>query len=146
MLNIRAKVLVLASLFLVAILVFAPPLFKTDTADASVAQGSEYQATTTAANSVYGARTVGGLIKTGRGMLGSVVITGANTGIINVYDATTTDVNLRTGNLATTSIHIASLPASLVAGTYVFDTAFSHGLYFDLVAGGSMPTSTVTYR
>lgn len=113
---------------------------------ASVAVSSEYQATTTAASTLYGnGITTDAVIKTGYGTLGSVVITGANTGIVNVYDATTTDVNKRTGNVATSTILIASLPASLVAGTYTFDVAFRTGLLIDLVSG-SMPTSTITYR
>lgn len=110
----------------------------------SVVQGNEYVATSTAANSVYGASvTASKLLKTGQGSLGSVVVTGANTGIVNFYNATTTDVTQRI--TATSTILIASIPASLAAGTYVFDATFTDGLYIDLV-GGNMPTTTVTYR
>lgn len=110
----------------------------------SVVQGNEYIATSTAANSVYGASVTGSkLLKTGQGALGSVVVTGANTGIINFYNATTTNASARI--TATSTILIASIPASLAAGTYVFDASFTDGLYIDLV-GGNMPTTTVTYR
>lgn len=112
----------------------------------SVTVASEYVATTTAANSVYGATITGSkLIRTGSGTLGSVVITGANTGVVNIYNATTSNVNQRTGKKATSTILIATLPASLAAGTYVFDTQFSDGLYVEVVSG-SIPTSTITYR
>lgn len=112
----------------------------------SSVQGNDYQATSTAASTMFGATISGDrLIKTGYGSLGSVVITGANTGIVNLYNATTTNVDLRTGNKATSTILIASIPASLAAGTYVFDAEFTDGLYLDIYSG-NMPTSTVTWR
>lgn len=111
----------------------------------AVVTGSEYTSTSTAQNSVYGAITGPGRIKSGFGSLGTIVITGANTGIINLYDATTTDVTKRTGNVATSTILIASIPSSLVAGDYVYDVSLSYGLYLDLVSG-NMPTTTISYR
>ena len=111
----------------------------------SIITGQEYQATTTAGNAVFGAQTTGALLKTGFGSLGSVVVTGANTGILNFYDATTTNVNLRMGSTPTSTIHIASIPESMVAGTYTFDAEFTTGLLMDLYSG-SMPTTTVTWR
>lgn len=111
----------------------------------STIQGNDYQATTTAENAVYGSFTSSRLIKTGYGALGTVNITGANTGAINFYDATTTDITKRTGNVSSSSILIASIPASLTAGDYVFDIALSRGLYIDLVSG-NMPTTTISYR
>lgn len=112
----------------------------------STIQGQEYIATTTGNAASYGVTvTTSRLIKGGYGGLGSVVVTGANTGVMNFYDATTTDVTARTGNKATSTILIASIPASLVAGTYVFDVAYGQGLYLDIVSGVA-PTSTITYR
>lgn len=108
-------------------------------------EASDYIATSTAANSLYGAFTTGRRLKPGAGSFGSIVITGANTGIVNIYNATTTNINLRTGNKATSTILIASIPASTAAGTYVFDASYTDGLYIDLVSG-SMPTTTITYR
>ena len=104
-----------------------------------------YQATSTAANALFGSQTVQTRIRTGPGIFGSVIITGANTGVVNIYDATTTDVNKRTGNTATSTILLASLPGSLVAGTYTFDVSFGTGLLVD-VWSGSMPTSTITWK
>jgi len=111
----------------------------------STIQGSDYQATTTASSNIYGSFTASRAIKSGPGSFGTVVITGANTGNINFYDATTTDVTLRTGNRSTSSILIASLPASLAANDYTFDVQLSQGLYLELVAG-NMPTTTITFR
>ena len=112
----------------------------------SVSVTNEYQATTTAAGTAYGSTITGdSLVKRGLGTFGSLVITGAATGVINFYDATTTNVNSRTGNKATSTIHIASIPASLAAGTYVFDHEFTDGLFLDLDSG-TMPTTTITYR
>jgi hypothetical protein len=111
-----------------------------------VQTGQEYYATSTAASAAYGANINGNrVIKTGYGSLSAVVITGANTGVFNFYDATTTNVNLRTGQKASSSILVASFPASVAAGTYVLDATFSTALLLDLVSG-SMPTSTITYR
>lgn len=112
----------------------------------SVAVSNEYIATSSAASSVYGATVSSSrIIKTGPGALGQVTITGANTGVVNFYNATTTNVNLRTGQKATSTILIASLPASLAAGTYVFDAQFTDGLFIDVVSGNA-PTTTILYR
>jgi type II secretory pathway pseudopilin PulG len=115
-------------------------------AQGSVIQGNEYQATSTAANALYGARTdTEGLLKTGYGSLAQVTITGANTGILNFYNATTSNVNLRTGNTASSSILIASFPASAAAGTYTFDATVTTGLLY-VLEGGNMPTTTIMWR
>ena len=111
----------------------------------SARPGDEYTATSTG-NSMFGSTISGDtLIKTGYGALGSVIITGANTGVFSIYDATTTDVNLRTGQKATSTILLASFPASVAAGTYTFDVTYTYGLYIDYNAGVAA-TSTITYR
>lgn len=136
----------IVALGLVAFIAFITLSFQGRFVQGSIQQGQEYTATTTAPNVIFGNTITGdAVLKTGPGGLGSVVITGAATGILNFYDATTTNVDLRTGNKATSTILIASLPASLVAGDYVFDVAVSDGLLVDLVSG-NMPTTTITYR
>jgi hypothetical protein len=119
--------------------------YNTRTAFGSVSVTDEYNATSTAASTVYGAFTTGRLIRTGTGSLGSVVITGANTGIINFYNATTSSVLLRTGQKASSTILMASVPASAAAGDYVFDSLYTDGLLV-ILEGGIMPTTTITYR
>jgi len=114
------------------------------TAGASTIQGNEYQEINFAASNAYGASTTAGTIKTGYGSLGSVVITGAAAGVLNFYDATTTNSAKRDATQATSTLLVASLPASLAAGTYTFDVTFSRGLIVDII--GTAPTSTVTFR
>lgn len=113
----------------------------------SVTVGNEYLATSTAASDVYGAFKTDALVKSGSGTFGSLVVTGANTGVLNIYDATTTVVGAggRAAAKATSTILIASIPASMAVGTYTFDVAFKDGLLFDLISG-LMPTTTITYR
>lgn len=106
----------------------------------SVSASSEYHATTTST----GRFTAQTSITTTGGALGSVIITGAATGVINLYDATTTNVALRTGQKATSTILVATFPASTAAGTYTFDEILYDGLFIDII--GTMPTTTITYR
>lgn len=106
----------------------------------STGRGSEYQATTTVAVGF----TQENLVQTGNGTLGSVVITGAAAGTINIYDATTSNVALRTGQPASSTILLASFPLSAAAGTYTFDRVYFTGLYISIV--GAVPTSTITFR
>ena len=110
----------------------------------SVSVGNEYNATTTRSfnNTALPSPT---LIKTGSGTLGSVIVTGAATGEWRLYDATTTNVSLRTGQAATSTLTFISFPASLAAGTYTFDMNFNTGLLYDFV-GGVAGTSTITFR
>lgn len=131
--------------FFVAALVIAFT-FSSNTAHGSVQFGNDYLATSTSSNGAYGGTVTGSrLLRNGVGTLGSVVITGANTGIINLYNATTSDITQRAANRATSTILIASFPASATAGTYTFDVQFTDGLFYDVI-GGVAPTSTVTYR
>src|SRR3990167_203899 len=137
---------ILAVAFLLLAVTIAMVFQQPRGAQGSIRIGDELQATSTAPSSAYGATISGDtLIKTGTGALGSVVILGANTGIINFYDATTTSVDKRTGNTATSTILIASFPASVVAGTYTFDIEVKNGLLLD-IDSVSIATSSITYR
>lgn len=104
----------------------------------SVVQNSSYHSTTTRAfngNAIAN----GQLIQSGSGDLGSVVITGAGTGIITIYDATSTVTNRQLGTTT-----LATFPASTAAGTYQFDSQYYYGLVIE--TSGSVATSTITYR
>lgn len=106
--------------------------------------GSEYIATSTK-KSTDGTNNIASytVIPECTQALGSVVITGANTGVVNIYNATTTGAH---SDYATTSSLLATIPASTAAGTYVFDArATRGGLVFEL-ASGNMPTTTITCR
>lgn len=104
----------------------------------SIQDGQAYNATTT--YKFNGAPTLANpvVLKSNMaGTLGSVVITGAVAGPMKFYDATsTTDVSSTT---------LTILPASLAAGTYTFDVAFSRGLILGTTAN-LVPTSTITWR
>ena len=79
------------------------------------------------------------------GLLGSVVVTGGpKAGTIALYDATTSNVNLRTGGTSSSTILIAEFPAGVASSTYVFDVNFNTGLL--LVTTGSVSTSTITWK
>lgn len=108
--------------------------------------GNEYTATTTLH---YGLRD-DQLIKEGWGSLGSITITTAGDLAFQLLDATSTVVTGNaTGRAATSSLIIADIPASLVAGTYTFDVIFNDGLYFDIVDDTDKSlavTSTITFR
>lgn len=128
------------AVFLVFVFLVGYSISKINTAKASVADGNNYYSTTTkAAGGV--ALPSQSAIKPGPGALGSVVITGTAAGVMNFYDATTSDATKRT-NPATTTI--ATFAASVAAGTYTFDATFNYGLLYETT--GTAPTSTITYR
>ena len=108
----------------------------------SVQTGNEYNATTTGSIQTPAVR----VLQTGPGSLGSVVITGANTGTIQLYNATTSDVTKRTGQKATSTITLADFPASAAAGTYTFDAVYTDGLLLVTSNSPVTPTSTITSR
>lgn len=112
---------------------------RTTVVQGSTIQGSEYQGTTTTAGNFLNDVS----LNAGQ-TLGSVVITGAAAGTMDLYDATTSNVNLRTGNLASSSILLASFPTNAAVGTYTFDRIARYGVYVHIV--GAMPTTTITFR
>lgn len=138
------KNIIAVAVLLVAVTLAMLVLQQPREAYGSIRVGDELLATSTSASSAYGAFTASRVIVAGQRTFGSVIITGANTGTLNFYDATTTNVDLRTGNKATTTILIASFPGSTAAGTYMFDTVTKDGLFIDII--GLAATSTVTYR
>ncbi len=109
----------------------------------SVSVSNEHRATTTGAFASSGGLQLTTL-KSGWGSLGSVVITAAAAGQINIYDATTSDINLRASTMSTTSIQRVNFLVSAVVGTYVFDIIMPNGILLETT--GTAPTSTVTYR
>lgn len=124
----------------------------------SVGVSNEYNATTTGYNTVL-SNTTDLVISTNtawrwgtdaelgrRGSLGSVVLAGPapGNGVLEFYDATTTNVQQRAAGVVTSSIILASLPTSNSTGTYTYDVRYQTGLI--AVIRGSVPTSTITYR
>lgn len=101
---------------------------------------ASYNSTTTRAFPAGTALTSPTTLSAGFGSVGSVVITGAATGVIVLYDATTTGPH---SDHATTTI--ASFPASTAAGTYVLDARYDRGLVY-VLEGGTVGTSTITWK
>lgn len=127
---------------IVALIVLGGMLYVQGTkiANGSVNDSSNaYQSTTTRTAVNGNPLTSPTTLTNGYGTLGSVVITGANTGIINIYDASTT---VNGGVYGTTTL--ATFPASTVAGTYVFDVAFKYGLLVEI--SGTVGSSTITWK
>lgn len=83
-------------------------------------------------------------IKTSGGVLDSVVITGASTGVLNFYDATTTNASIRFPQATSSLQVVASFPASTAANSYLVNVAFTNGLITGII--GTTPTTTITYR
>ena len=106
----------------------------------SVDKSSEYHATTTLAT------TLGqNLVASGQGTFGSVIINVLGAGSTVFYDTTTTNINLRTGQIATTSLNILGVVAASQAnGTYTYDEIYYNGIM--AVYNGAQGTSTITYR
>lgn len=84
------------------------------------------------------------VLATGSGNLCSVLLTGSAAQTLTLYDATTTNINLRTGRKATSSITLASFGISPTVGNYPFNVNFFDGLILD--TSGAYATATVTYR
>lgn len=71
-------------------------------------------------------------VKSGAGYLHSIVVNKAANGAVTIYD-----------NTAGSGTLIATLKASIVEGTYIFDCKFSNGLY---VIPAAATDITLMYR
>ena len=106
----------------------------------SVTAANEYNATSTP----FDAAQADGLIQTGYGALGSVIVTSPGNLIISLLDATTTEAAVRPSpRRATSSAELARINTA-TAGTYVFDISFVDGLYLDVVSGTNV-TTTISF-
>lgn len=90
---------------------------------ASATGGYSYANSTTATTTV---------VKSGAGTLHSIVVNTTAAGSVTVYD-----------NTAGSGTKIATLKASVVEGTYVYDVAFATGLTIVTAAASDV---TVTYK
>lgn len=137
------KILVALSISLVVmVIVLVSVISRTPRqVEGSVMVGSESNATTSPTG--FGNSTEK-LVITGPAVLNNIVLTGTNTGVVYFYDATTTDITKRTNNTPTSTLLVASFPASAATGTYVFDISVKNGLMYQSV--GNAPTTTITFR
>ena len=104
----------------------------------SVSQGNEYHSTIVKAGGVKS-----GVMTTYPATLGSIIVPTTMAGILNVYDATTTDATKRATAATTSLTVIGFLDAGTTAGTYTFDVFSAHGLMYDY---GTISSSTITWR
>lgn len=104
----------------------------------SVMPGGEYHSTTTR---TFNGTAIANLqvLKSEPGTLGSIIITGKNTGVITLYDATSTVTNT-----AWATSTLATFPTNAPEGTYTFDVPFYKGLLIEY--SSALATSTITYR
>ena len=117
-------------------------------AGASVAVGNQYQSTTTpqVADRTNLCPARSGMASSTTGVLGSVNLTTSGAGELKIYDATTTNASLRAA-IATTSMELASFPASATVGSYHFDIEFNRGLLVDYTTTGTgVSSTTIGYR
>ena len=103
-----------------------------------VTVGNEYTATSTPSDM----NLADGLIREGWGTLGSVIITEAGTAEYWLLNATNSLANT---DVATSTVLLGIVPASLAAGTYTFDVIYTDGLYLDVITAGT-GTSTISHR
>ena len=112
----------------------------------NVPESDACNATTTGA-ATYSLSATTTTLKRGSGVLCSAIVTGGgavNTGSIGFYNATTSNINLRTGNIASSTLFLGSIPVSATSSTYAFNVNFSTGL---VVVIESVPaTSTISWK
>lgn len=117
-------------------------------ADASVVVGNEYTISTTtrsfAGVAMNNLQNLTGTTTAKTGVFGSFLITGANTGVIYLWDATTSDVTQRAPSMSSSTILLATFPASAAAQSYPLEVAFKRGVLVESV--GSIATGTMLYR
>lgn len=142
--------LVIGGIFATAMMLLAflaGSKYMTPIADGSTIVGNDYMSTTTSTGR-FSALPIDLRPTTTpiTGSLSSISVTGPTlTGRIDIYDATTSDVNLRTGNPATSTLLLFSLPAGTATSSWTgLDLIYKVGLLIDVQ--GTMPTTTITFR
>lgn len=127
--------------FIAIVAVFGLSFGRQNQVAASIVTGESYNSTSTPFGAQLATTT---LIKKGSIQLGSVIITGVNTGVFYLYDATTSDITQRAASLASSSILVTSFPANAATGTYQYDVTLQYGLLYSGTT--NVATSTITYK
>lgn len=133
------KVLLTLSISFTVFALFLVSNYPPKSVEGSVSQGSEYIATTTKSAVLGVSLNTPQTLITGSCTLGSVVITGKNTGTINIYDGTST---IQHSDYATSTL--AVFPSNTPEGTYTFDARCVRGIVVE--SSGLIATSTITFR
>jgi hypothetical protein len=135
-------------LLVIAIFATASAIFSMNSSKAlgSVAVGNENLATTTGAGGGF-TGSVAGIVSNSAGVsltLSQIYIAAPTVGIIEIYDATTTDVNARSGNIASSTLLKAVIPAGTGTSSIPYDIRLNYGL--QVVFKGTNSSTTVMYR
>lgn len=77
--------------------------------------------------------------------LARVTVTGDNAGTIRLWDATTTNINLRDSSQSSSTLRRFEIAGSAPENTYDFDAVLRYGLVYELI-GTEAPTSTIACR
>lgn len=86
------------------------------------------------------------LVKNGPGTLSRVIVFKSSNAEVNLYNATTTNINLRTGGVATSTILLGSIGAGATSGTYNFNEQFGTGLIVEVVSSVGIASTTITWK
>lgn len=140
--TISTKTIIIAYIVVAILFVFTLAFsFQPQKAQSSIGDSSYgYQATTTKSAVLGVTLTSPQTLSLGFGVLGSVIITGKNTGTIYIYDATST--NAHSDYVGTTTLAI--IPSNAPEGTYTFDALYTRGLVVE--SSGLVATSTITWK
>lgn len=139
---------IVIGLVIVALLVLSQG-DKNNSVVGSIDDGGAYTSTTTDSSWNTPAQSTSRfkLLKTGPGILGSILINNETAGSFTLYDATTTATTTRmlteAGAIATSTL--AKVYASMAEGTYVYDTAFTWGLIAEFQSS-NVASSTITFK
>ena|SRR3990167_1460211 len=150
MITINYKTIISVAVLLLVIGIVSMLMQQPWRAGASVSVGNQYQSTTTpqvADRTNLCPKRGSNLNNVGSsttGVLGSVNVTLVGVSGLAIYDATTTNANLREIQ-ATSSLLLADFPSSATAGSYHFDVEFNRGLLVDY-GGAGISTTTISYR
>ena len=139
---------ILAITLLIGVLgVFSLVLQRPWDAVGSVAVGNEYLSTTTPTvadlTNLCPARA--GMASSTTGVLSGVDITNYGTGSLQIYDATTSAITLRSADQATSTLLLWGMINGMATSSHPdLDIEFKRGLFID--TSGTVGTSTITYR
>lgn len=126
------KKYIIATVFVLGIALGLGLFLSTPSALGSVADNGVYNYTYVTNSN---ASTSPQIIKSKQGVLGSIVVASTTIGTLFVYDGTVMDVKYLTGastgqlfSTTTATTTITKMGASVAAGTYTFDVAFTNNL------------------
>lgn len=129
--------IVIGAIFATILILFAFLDSRSQNASASIIEGQGYYASST--DATFTVAPGFKVLRIGGGIFGSLVVSTTGSGVINIYDATTTT----NGSIYGTTT-IAHLTTTAV-GTYTYDVTFNRGLLVETV-GSNTGSTTITWK